>query len=165
MLSPGFTRENIRRAEPRIAKHVNHFMEKLGCYAQSGEPADLSKGFLCLANDGVMEQIFQKPFGALDAEDFDSEFIVPVHEYASIMQWPQYFPNLFKAIYKLIEMLPNWALERWLRGFATQKKCLEVGASLSAACFSLLQTRWWNKVSIETLPQTIGFFHLLSTAR
>ena len=142
MLSPSFTRENIRRAEPRIAKHVNRFLDKLGHYAQTGEPADLSKGFLCLTNDGVMEQIFQKPFGALDAEDFDSEFTVPVHDFASIMQWPTYFPNLFKGIFKLIEMLPDWALERWLKGFVTQKRYLEVGVSPSANCSFPVDGRW-----------------------
>lgn len=133
MLSPGFTRENIRRAEPRIAKHVNRFLNKLGQNARDSKPADLSKGFLCLTNDGVMEQIFQKPFGALDAEDFDSEFTVPVHDFVRIMQWPTYFPNLFKVIFKLMDMLPGWAYERWLQGFVTQKKYLEVGALHSAA--------------------------------
>ena len=128
MLSPSFTRDNVRRAEPRVAHHVNRFLDKLGQYAEAGEPADLSKGFLCLGNDNVMEYVFQKPFGALGAEGFDSEFTVPVHDFTTIMQWPTYFPNLFKVIFKLLDVLPDWALEKWLKGFMTQKTYMQASA-------------------------------------
>ena len=126
MMAPNFNREAVRRAESRVAQILAKFLEKLNAYAQSGKPLDLTRGSMCLFADGVMNYAFRKPYGALDAENFKSELLVPVIDFARMMQWPVYFPRLFGAVFGATEILPTWILERYFRGILTQKACIQV---------------------------------------
>ena len=126
MLAPGFTREAVRRSESRITYCLEKFLGKLSEYAQTGGPVDLTTGFMCLAADTTMNFIFQKPYGALDADNFQSELLVPVIDFSRMQQWPFYFPRLFGAVFKVTDILPTWMLKRWLKGILTQQGCLEV---------------------------------------
>lgn len=80
---------------------------------------------MCLMADGVMNYIYQKPFGALGAEDFQSDLLVPVVDFHEMMQWPTYFPRGCGGLFKVTEMLPRWVLERWMKGIITQQECLK----------------------------------------
>ncbi|KAI4245245.1 MAG: hypothetical protein L6R40_002602 [Gallowayella cf. fulva] len=126
LLSPGFTREAVRRGESRIASRVDKFLEKLSVYAETGRPVNLSRGSMCLAADTVMDFAFQKPYNALDAEDFQSDLLVPIVDFCKILQWPMYFPRMIGAIFKITSILPTWVLERWFKGIVTQQDYRQV---------------------------------------
>ncbi|KAL8802312.1 MAG: hypothetical protein Q9182_003890 [Xanthomendoza sp. 2 TL-2023] len=126
LLAPGFTREAVRRGELRVASRVEKFLEKLGGYTETGRPVNLTKGFMCLAADAVMDFAFQKPYNALDAEDFESDILVPVVDFCKMLQWPMYFPRTFKAVFQITSILPKWVLERWFKGIITQQAYREV---------------------------------------
>ena len=130
MFAPNFSREAIRRAEPRVAVCVTKFLDKMGTFAQNGngKSVDMTKALMCYTMDGIMNFVYQKPFGALDAENFDSEYLVPIFDFVSTLQWPIYFPSFFGGVFGLTEMLPEWVLERWLKGFLTTREMLKVSA-------------------------------------
>lgn len=86
---------------------------------------------MCYTMDGAMNFVYQKPFGALDAENFDSDYLVPIVDFVSTLQWAIYFPRTFEKIFKLTDMLPERALERWLKGFVTTKEMLKVNREFS----------------------------------
>ena len=130
MLSPSFNREAIRHGEPLISQCVVKFLDKLNLHAQTGRPVNMRKAFQCLLADAVMKFAYQEDFGALEAEDFDSELLVPICDFTQMMQWPIYFPGLCKTIFKMTEMLPNWAIEKWFKGIVTQNECLQVSLFL-----------------------------------
>ncbi|KAL8807853.1 MAG: hypothetical protein Q9200_004517 [Gallowayella weberi] len=126
LLAPGFTREAVRRGELRVASRVEKFLEKLGGYAETGRPVNLTKGTMCLAADAVMDFAFQTPYNALDAEDFQSDILVPVVDFCKMLQWPMYFPRTFGAVFKITNILPSWVLERWFKGILTQQAYRQV---------------------------------------
>ncbi|KAL8689302.1 MAG: hypothetical protein Q9218_005003, partial [Villophora microphyllina] len=78
MYAQEFNRDAVRCAEPRIAQCVAKFFRKLDHHAQTGRPANLTKGLMCLMVDNVMNFMYQKPYGALDANDFESDILVPM---------------------------------------------------------------------------------------
>ncbi|KAL8776611.1 MAG: hypothetical protein Q9194_003042 [Teloschistes cf. exilis] len=78
--------------------------------------------------DGVMNFMYQEPYGALDAENFKSDILVPVHDFSKMMQWPTYLPRLFGLVFGATDELPKWVLERFLKGFVTQRDCLDVSS-------------------------------------
>ncbi|KAL8664828.1 MAG: hypothetical protein Q9202_002690 [Teloschistes flavicans] len=123
-----FNRDSVRRAEPRVVQGVTKFMEKLDQYAETGKPVNMTNGLMCLMIDGVMNFMYQEPYGALDAENFQSELLVPVHDFSKMMQWPTYFPRLFGLVFGATEKLPKPVLEKFLKGFVTQKDCLNVSS-------------------------------------
>lgn len=131
MYAPYFSREAIRGAEPRVAACVAKFLDNLNHFAQNGKSVDMTKGVMCYTMDGIMNFIYQKPFGALDAEDFDSDYVLPMEDFVDTLQWSKYFPRLFGRLYKLTDMLPEWGLERSLKGLLTTKKMLKVNALIS----------------------------------
>lgn len=126
MYAPSFNREAVRRAEPRISQCTIKFLDKLNRYLREDKPVNMTKGLLCLMADGVMNFVYQEPFGALDGEDFDSELIIPIVESIKVIQWPFYFPKVFGTIFRMTGTLPEWAREKWLKGFESQKQCLQV---------------------------------------
>ncbi|KAL8683134.1 MAG: hypothetical protein Q9186_000847 [Xanthomendoza sp. 1 TL-2023] len=142
LLAPGFTREAVRRAESRVVSRVEKFLEKLGGYAETGRPVNLTRGSMCLAADAVMDFAFQKPYDALDAEDFQSDILVPVVDFCKMLQWPMYFPKTFGAVFKITNMLPSWAMERWFKGILTQQAYRQV-------CNTRVQSLYAQSQSIE----------------
>lgn len=130
MLAPGFNRDGVRRAEGRLAEVVTKLFEKLNQYADTRKPVDLTRASMCLMADGVMNFAYQKPYGALDAVDFESEVLMPVNDNKLMQQWASYFPNLFKPIFRITDMLPTWVLEKYLKSIRTQQRCLQVSQKL-----------------------------------
>ena len=80
---------------------------------------------MCLMADGVMNYIYQKPFGALDAEDFQSDLLAPGVDFHEMMQWTTYFPRGCGGLFRVTEMLPRWVLKRWMKGIIIQQECLK----------------------------------------
>lgn len=126
LYAPSFNREGIRRAESRVSQCTAKFLDKLNLHARTGKPVNMENGFLCLMADGVMNFVYQENFGALDAEDFDSDLIAPVLEFVKTMQFPTYFPSLAGTILRIIQRFPEWALERWFKGIVRPYECLKV---------------------------------------
>ncbi|KAL8651919.1 MAG: hypothetical protein Q9210_002988 [Variospora velana] len=126
LLAPGFSREAVRHAEPRIAECIGKFLEKLSGYAVKSNAVNLTRGCMCLTADTTMNYIFQKPYGALDAGDFQSELLVPIIDFSRMQQWPIYFPKSFGGIFQATGYLPTWMLDRWFKGILTQQHCLQM---------------------------------------
>ena len=126
MYAPSFTRVAIRDAESRISQCLVKFLEKLSVYAETSHPVDLTRAFMCLAADTTMNFTFQKPYGALDAEEFKSELIDPIVDFSRMQQWPFYFPNAVGGVFRLTKFLPTWVIERWFKGISTQQEGLKV---------------------------------------
>lgn len=116
-----FNRDAIRRAEPRIALCVAKFLQKLDSYTQTEGPVNLSNAFLCMTVDAVTRFMYQKTYGALDADDFNSEFLILEKDFVKMMQWPLYLPRTSAFLFTSIERLPAWVHKRWLRGIVAQK--------------------------------------------
>ena len=129
MFAPYFNRESIRRAEPRITQCVVKFLNKLDLHMQKKGSINMSKALLCLMADGVMSFAYQQDFGALDIEDFQIELLVPITDFVKTLQWPTYFPKFSAAIFKLMDRIPNWALQRWFKPLANQKECWGVSGA------------------------------------
>ncbi|KAI4235778.1 MAG: hypothetical protein L6R40_006373 [Gallowayella cf. fulva] len=122
MFAPSFKREAIRRAEPRVAQCVVKFLDKLDL--KKG-PINLTNALMCLMADSVMTFAYQQNFGALDTEDFQINLVIPIVDTAETLQWLIYFPSFSAAIFKLPEVLPDWALQRWFKTVTNQSKCLQ----------------------------------------
>ncbi|KAI4145298.1 MAG: hypothetical protein LQ341_002430 [Variospora aurantia] len=126
LLAPGFSREAVRHAELRITESVDKFLEKLSGYAVKSTAVNLTRGCMCLAADTTMNYVFRRPYGALDAEDFQSELLVPIIDFSRMQQWPIYFPKSLGAIFQATGYLPTWMLDRWFKGILTQQHCLQM---------------------------------------
>ncbi|KAL9581354.1 MAG: hypothetical protein Q9212_003945 [Teloschistes hypoglaucus] len=116
-----FNRDAIRRAEPRVALCVASFLQKLDRYTQTEGPINLSNAFLCMTVDAVTGFMYQKSYGALEADDFNSEFLILEKDFVKMMQWPLYLPRTFAFLFTSIERLPGWVHKKWLRGIVAQK--------------------------------------------
>lgn len=68
---PYFSRMNVQKMEPIIREHLGKFLEKLDEAGKLGKDVDLTLGFRCLMADTLMRYTYDKPFGALDAPDFE----------------------------------------------------------------------------------------------
>ena len=81
---------------------------------------------MCLAADAVMNFSFQKPYGALDAPNFESDLLIPVIDFSRMQQWPFYFPWMFGTVFGLTAKLPEWVIKKYLQGLLTQQNAMRV---------------------------------------
>lgn len=68
---PYFSRMNVQKMEPIIREHLTKFLDKLDEASEADKAVDLTLGFRCLMADSLMRYTYDKPFGALDAPDFE----------------------------------------------------------------------------------------------
>ena len=129
MFAPYFNRESIRRAEPRITQCLLKFLDKLDMYAQTKSSINMTKALLCLMADSVMTFAYQQNFGALEIEGFQIERLVPITDFTKTLQWPTYFPKTTANVFKIMDKIPNWALQRWFKPIANQQECLRVSGA------------------------------------
>ena len=155
MYSPSFSRDAVRRAEPRIIRGFSLLMDKLAQYEKDGEPVDITRGFQCLTNDIAMDYVYQLSMGALEAEGFDSEYIKPAVDMVAMLHWTVYFPNVCGAIFKFTEMLPKWVVDRWLPMISTQKGQLQVRSVLYLNFHGLGHTHTKSMMWMEPSPQCL----------
>ena len=126
MISPSFSREAIRRAEPLISKCTFKFMSLLSDAAVSGKAVNLSFGFRCATADTIMNHSFQKPLGASDAPDFDFPLIMALDASLKDIQWAHYFPTPFGLLFRITDLLPETMFEKPFKPLYLTKWCLNV---------------------------------------
>ena len=151
---PEFNTEAVRRAEPRIAQCQDLFFRKLDLYAQARRPVNMTAGLKCLMVDGVTNFIYSKPYGALDADDFRSDILKPMYDFTKMMQWPIYFPRVFGSIFRLMNLVPTWALEKSLPGLVTQTNFVQVSLGLSSFEDAV---HHFQQISSLRCPKTMRF--------
>jgi hypothetical protein len=70
LYNPYFSKANVVNMQYLVREHLSKFLQKLDEACQADKEADLSLGFRCLTADTLMGYCYDKPFGALDYEDF-----------------------------------------------------------------------------------------------
>ena len=126
MLSPYFSREAIRRAEPLISKCTVKFISVLSDAVASGEAVNLSFGFRCVTADTIMNHSFQKPLGALEAPGFEFPLILALDASLKDIQWVHYFPTPFGLLFRISDLLPETLFEKLFKPLYLTKRCLNV---------------------------------------
>ena len=132
MISPYFSREAIRRAEPLISKCTVKFISVLSDAATSGKAVNLSFGFRCITADTIMNHSFQKPLGALDAPGFDFPLIMALDASLKDIQWVHYFPTPFMLLFRITDLLPETLFEMLFKPLYLTKWCLNVRYGITA---------------------------------
>ena len=95
----------------------------------------MENALACLFADGVMNFVYQDDFGTLDAENFNSDLILSVADFAGGMQWPAYFPRLLGAYFMVVNAIPKWVLARWLKSVSRPIECMKVSSPSLLATF------------------------------
>lgn len=132
MISPYFSREAIRRAEPLTLKCTIKFITLLSEAATSGKVVNLSFGFRCTTADIIMNYSFQKPLGALDAHDFRFPLIMALDASLKDIQWVHYFPKPFGLLFRITDLLPETLIEKLFQPLYLTKWCLNVRYNIVA---------------------------------
>ena len=130
LISPYFSQESIRRAEPLVQNLCSKFLSILEAAAskEKRDVVNLSMGFRALTSDTIMTFTFNKPLGALDSPGFDFSVTKALTDGAVMGQWSVYFPSSFKLLLQAIGMLPLWLIEKYMPPFAYTKLLLRVGS-------------------------------------
>lgn len=141
------SRESIRRFEPLIHTFVTKFLGILQASASEGkeESVNLSKGFQCLTADVILDFTFNEALGALDSPDFDFPMTRALHESLSYGQWVAYLPGTFRALFRWIDKLPLWFLDKYMEPLALTQWCVSVSGLRSAFSIasSLIDVNRW----------------------
>ena len=142
LISPYFSRESIRRAEPLVQNLCSKFLSILQAATskEKGGIVNLSKGFRGLTSDTIMTFTFNKPLGALDSPGFDFSVTEALTDGAVVGQWSVYFPSSFKLLLQAIDTLPSWLIEKYMPPLAYTKLLLRVGSLRSIYLVSTLMT-------------------------
>ena len=149
LVTPYFSRESIRRAEPLIQNLCAKFLFILQAATskEKGEAVNLSRGFRALASDTIMTFTFNKPLGALDSPGFDFSVTEALTDGAIVGQWSVYFPIFFKILLQAIDLLPLWVIEEYMPPLAYTKLLLRVGSLRSRFWGCTIMTWRWIGVS------------------
>ena len=128
LYSSYLSRESTRRAEPLIHTLISKFLGRLQETASEDkeEIVNLSKGFRCLTLDVILNFVFNEPLGALDSPDFDFPMTRALYEALSYGQWVAYFPGTFRVLFRWIDKLPSWFLDKYMEPLALTKSCVSV---------------------------------------
>ena len=142
LISPYFSQESIRRAEPMVQNLCSKFLSilQVATSKEKGEVVNLSRGFRALTLDTIMTFTFNKPLGALDSPGFDFSVTKALTDGAVVGQWSVYFPSSFKLLLQAIDMLPFWLIEKYMPPFAYTKLLLRVGSLRSILLSSTVMT-------------------------
>ena len=134
------SRESTRRAEPLIRTFISRFLGKLQENASEGEEktVNLSKGFRCLTSDVILNFTFNEPLGALESPDFDFPMTRALYVALTYGQWVAYFPGTFQVLFRWIDKLPSWFLEKYMEPLALTKWCISV-SDLRPECSVAIQ--------------------------
>lgn len=132
LITPYFSRESMRRAEPLVQRLCYKFLSVLQAATskEKGDVVNLSNGFRALTSDTIMTFTFNKPLGALDSPGFDFSVTKALTDGAVVGQWSVYFPNSFKILLQVTGMLPSWFIEKYMPPLAYTKFLLRVGSFL-----------------------------------
>ncbi|KIW94443.1 uncharacterized protein Z519_04419 [Cladophialophora bantiana CBS 173.52] len=103
-----FSKAQINGLEPLIHKKVALFLYRLKAEADQDRTIDLDLALNCLTADVTMYYCYQMSLGLLDAPRFRPNLIVELHEFAPIVPFFWYFPNIGNIMNKVIfSVLPH----------------------------------------------------------
>lgn len=141
-LSPFFSKSAISRVEPFLHRQkLSTFLSTLEASAvarskeavkESGEDGvvDFFLGFRCLTADTIMDYCFQQDLNSLAEPKFESKVVKAFIEGFDLALVPNYFPNFFGLVNKIIFALPEKVREKHfapVHGFQTmQKVCYDI---------------------------------------
>ncbi|KAF6227140.1 hypothetical protein HO133_008582 [Letharia lupina] len=128
LFSTYFSQRSVRRAEPLIQNLSSKFLDFLEAAASDdeGKIVNLSKGFRCLTSDVIMNFTFHKPLGALESPEFGFPMTRALSEAVKYGQWVAYFPSSFRMLFRWIDKLPLWFLDKYMEPLALTKWCMRV---------------------------------------
>ena len=137
LFSTYFSQRSVRRAEPLILNLSSKFLDLLQAAASDdeGKIVNLSKGFRCLTSDVIMNFTFHKPLGALESLEFGFPMTRALSEAVKYGQWVAYFPSSFRMLFRWIDKLPLWFLDKYMEPLALTKWCMRVRSLRSTLLF------------------------------
>ena len=107
MLQPYFSKAAIQRLEPLIKGKVSRFLALMCEAGTHGRSVNLSYAYRCLSIDVITDYCFQKPFEALESEDFKDPFAHAFFILTEFVRFEKYFPKTTAFTHKLITRLPR----------------------------------------------------------
>lgn len=121
MYQSSFSKAAIQRVESLIQAQVAKFLGVLKQAAADNKVVNLSYGYRCLTADMIMMYCYQKPFGAMDAPDFEFPLMLATQDFFPLSQWPIYFPITFNRIYDMSAALPLSIARKLMPALAAAK--------------------------------------------
>ena len=134
LFSSYLSRESTRRAEPIFHTFVSNFLGKVQENASECEEkiVNLSKCFRCLTLDVIFNFTLNEPLGALDSPNFEFPMSRAMYAALAYGQWIIYFPGTFRVLFRWIDKLPLWFLDKYMEPLALTKWCISVSGLRSA---------------------------------
>jgi hypothetical protein len=106
MFQPYFSKAAILRVEPLLKQHTTKLIALLCKAGKAHRVVDLTMAFKCLTADIIMDYCYQKPFGAMDAPDFQFPLIKALDDSASTGQWDKYFVKIVNLLSNVVLSIP-----------------------------------------------------------
>jgi cytochrome P450 len=107
-----FSRSNVQSLEPAIREHLTIFLHKLDEAADGDRGVDLTRGFRCLVADTVMRYSYDKPYGALNAPNFEFQMLENIEDFFDFSTSGWYFPNFMGGVVDICQKVPR----PWIKG-------------------------------------------------
>ncbi|KIW83157.1 hypothetical protein Z517_02401 [Fonsecaea pedrosoi CBS 271.37] len=132
-LNPFFSRKRIIDLQVIIRKKLNHLIAKAREYQQSGAPAVISRGYMALAEDVIMEYCFAHDYNSLDIPEWTPILHDPFRAVSISGNLSLQFPMVPKILNCLpqswlVKLEPLYALVfKMQRDFAKQIVDLKAG--------------------------------------
>lgn len=121
MYQSSFSKAAIQRVESLIQGQVRRFLDILKQTAADDKVVNLSYGYRCLTADVIMNYCYQKPFGAMDAPDFEFPLMLALQDFLPLSLWPVYFPVTFDRIFDISTALPLSMVKKLMPALAAAK--------------------------------------------
>ena len=132
LYSSHMSRESVRRAEPLVKTLCTKLFRVLQATAEDQtNTVNLSMGFRALASDVIMSFTSNKPLGALDSPGFNFAVTRALTDETISGQWAAYFPGVFGILFKAVDRLPFWLVEKSMGPLALSKFLLKVRSPCS----------------------------------
>lgn len=123
--------------DPQLEALVDRLIFRLQEFKESGQPANLSNAYRCLATDAVTAFAFQKSYGLLDSPDFAANINKTLRDFPKIGMWHRHFG----VILDVMQAIPPWIVAKLdpagvdvLNLFQARK--LPLSVAISADCFT-----------------------------
>lgn len=107
-----FSRNAVQTLEPAIRDHLRTFLQKVEQAAVANQAIDMTRGFRCLVADTVMRYSYDRPFGALDAPNFEFPMLENIERFFDFSTSGWYFPNFMGGVVDIFQKLPR----PWIQG-------------------------------------------------
>ncbi|OAP56011.1 hypothetical protein AYL99_10163 [Fonsecaea erecta] len=133
-----FSKAQINGLEPLIHKKIALFLHRLKAESDENRSINLDLALNCLTADVTMYYCYQMSLDLLDAPSFRPKLIVELHDFAPIVPFFWYFPNIGNIMNKVIfSMLPHKVVKTCFPAAASMKdmmaQCRALITSLAQA--------------------------------